>query len=118
MSIEYHMWRAAQIRQAADELAAAQATGRPTPLPDHLRPRAVELATFYRELPQLVADGDDGRFVVLRGDAIESVWDTARDANQHGHDRFDDGEFLTARVDLRWCEGLERYFIRAVPESA
>ena len=118
MSINAILHRAAERRHAAAELAEARASGRAVPLPDHLRGRAAELATFYRELPRLVEGGDEGRFAVVRGAEVESVWDTAADANQHGHNRFDDGQFLAAQIDLRWLDSLERYFLAEVKESA
>jgi hypothetical protein len=49
------------------------------PLPPELRPLATELETFYRELSRLLDEGEAGRFAVVRGAQVVSIWDTYRD---------------------------------------
>ena len=77
-------------------------------LPDKARPFAAELWSYYQALPTLLAEGQDGRYVVIRGDQLYGVWDTSRDASQYGHEKFDDGKFLAQKIDSRqlprWAE--------------
>lgn len=45
-----------------------------------------ELATFKRELPQLL--NRSGRYVIIKGDKVLSTWDTYADALQEGYRLF------------------------------
>jgi hypothetical protein len=47
-----------------------------------------ETAAFQRELPRLLEEGERGRFALVFGDEVVSVWDTRRDAVQVGRERF------------------------------
>jgi hypothetical protein len=47
-----------------------------------------EWQAFVRELPDLLAQGHQGRFALVHGDRVVSVWDTMRDAWQAGLERF------------------------------
>jgi hypothetical protein len=47
-----------------------------------------ETAAFRRELPWLLEQGERGRFALVFGDEVISVWDTRRDAVQAGGERF------------------------------
>jgi hypothetical protein len=60
-----------------------------------------EIATYRRELPRLIAEGHAGRFVLIKGDAVVSVWDTSDDAYQAGCERFGSGPFLAQPIDPR-----------------
>jgi hypothetical protein len=60
-----------------------------------------EIATYRRELPRLLAEGHEGRFVLIKGDQVFGVWDTFDDATQAGHDRFGLGPFLAQPIDSR-----------------
>jgi len=42
-----------------------------------------ELATYQRELPKLLEQ--EGRYVLIQGDTVDSVWDTRNDAMQEGY---------------------------------
>jgi hypothetical protein len=95
---------------AAAAAREAAARGEHGPLPPHLQPVATEIETFYHELPRLLEEGEGGRCAVIRGNQVESIWDTSRDANQHGHGTFDDGRFLAALIDERWLDALGPYF--------
>jgi hypothetical protein len=109
MSIEWirHVQALAAEAAAAREAAAR---GEHVPLPPHLQPVAAEIETFYRELPRLLEEGEGGRCAVIRGNQVESVWDTPRDAKQHGYRVFDDGRFLAGLIDARWLDALAPYF--------
>src|SRR5438445_12833627 len=48
-----------------------------------------ELATFKKELPNLLAvPGNRGKFVLIHGTTVDSVWDKKDDAIGAGYDRF------------------------------
>jgi hypothetical protein len=76
------------------------------PLPENMHPLATELRVYYRELPQLLAEGHDGKYFVAKGDASYGVWDTFHDAIQFGHDKFPDGKFLAQMIDRRFLAAL------------
>jgi hypothetical protein len=48
---------------------------------------AREIATYRRELPRLLDEGQTGRHVLIKGDDL-TVWDTSGDALQAGRLRF------------------------------
>jgi hypothetical protein len=53
-----------------------------------LDPIKQEIRTYLRELPRLLADGNEGKFVLIKGDEVLSIWDTFDDAYQAGRERF------------------------------
>jgi hypothetical protein len=57
-----------------------------------------ELATYRRELPRLLVKGEVGRFALVHGDSVDSVWDTRRDAVQAGQDKFGAESFLVQQI--------------------
>jgi hypothetical protein len=68
---------------------------------------AAELKAFKREAPRLIAEGHKGRFALIKGDQVCSVWDTERDAIQAGRERFGQEPFTVEEVQwyvrrLRW----------------
>lgn len=74
-----------------------------TPLPITSPPRAqdllaTELMTYARALPRLLAEGEAGRWVLVQGAEVVSVWDTFNDAVQSGYDRFGQTPFLVQQV--------------------
>lgn len=71
-----------------------------------LLPLAAEIATYCRELPRLLDEGEAGRFVVIRGDRVLATWDSYRDALQYGYERFGDQPFMAQRIDPRDVERL------------
>lgn len=60
-----------------------------------------EINTYRRELPRLLAEGHEGRFVLIKGDEIVSVWDTFDDAIQAGCERFGLETFIAQPIDTR-----------------
>lgn len=61
-----------------------------------------EIRTYFRELPRLLAEGHEGRFVLIKGDQVISIWDTFDDACQAARERFGFGEaFLAQPIDSR-----------------
>ena len=66
-------------------------------------PRAAELlsaefATFQRELARLIQEGEQGRWALVHGEEVASIWDTFPDAVQAGYDRFGLVPFLVQQV--------------------
>jgi hypothetical protein len=59
---------------------------------------AVEQAAYERELPGLLADGEEGHWVLIQGNAVAGVWDTFADAVQAGDERFGLTPFLVQKV--------------------
>jgi hypothetical protein len=59
---------------------------------------AVELATFERELPRLLAQGEQDRWVVVRSTDILAICDTFDEALQAGYDRFPQAAFLVQQI--------------------
>jgi hypothetical protein len=80
------------------------------PFPEELSALVDELRTFYRILPQLLADGEEDRYVVIKGDAVHGTWDTFRDALGHGRSVFADAPFMAQKVDARMLPLLAPYF--------
>jgi hypothetical protein len=60
-----------------------------------------EMATYRRELPRLLDEGEVGRHVLIKGDDLLSVWDTQADAVQPGCERFGLEPFYVKQIDPR-----------------
>jgi hypothetical protein len=43
-----------------------------------------EMHTFRRELPRLLAEGNEGKWALIKGDEIIGVYDTIEDADRAG----------------------------------
>ncbi|MCZ2343047.1 MAG: hypothetical protein LC104_14840 [Bacteroidales bacterium] len=80
------------------------------PLPPEIERFRTELEAYYRALPDLIAAGENDRWIIVKGQELSETWDTHRDARQFGLTRFSDGEFLVQRIDIRFRELLARYF--------
>ncbi|MBX9584104.1 MAG: hypothetical protein K2X87_27710 [Gemmataceae bacterium] len=100
-------------------------TAMPPPLPPAfpptLQPLTAEIHTYFRELPGLLDGGNDGRFVVVKGDGLFGVWDTQWGAIQFGREKFPDGVFLAQEIDRRFLDVFGEHFARAAaaaPEAA
>src|SRR5260221_11942974 len=75
-----------------------------------LEPLLRELRTFLRELPRLVVEEEEGRYALVKGDEVISVWDTYRDAAQVGQEKFGSEPFLIHQIhahDVETFEGAE-----------
>jgi hypothetical protein len=84
---------------------------KPVTLPPALEVQRTEIATYLRELPRLLAEGEEGRYVLIKGDQVVSIWDTADDAYQAGCERFGLEPFLAQPINGRdlempWPEDL------------
>jgi hypothetical protein len=56
-----------------------------------------ELATFQQERTRLLAE-HPGKFALIHGEAVDSVWDTAEDALDAGYARFGLEPFLVQEI--------------------
>jgi len=82
-------------------------------LPENLKPLEREIATYFRELPQLIADGHEGRYALIRDEDLLSVWDTLDDALQAGHERFGFERFMTQKIRSNDVKKLAPFFTPA-----
>jgi hypothetical protein len=71
-----------------------------------------DFAAFLRELPQLLQDGENrGKYALVHGEQVDSIWSTIDEALQAGYDRFGIEPFLVKEI----IEVEEpRYFSRNV----
>ncbi|MBO0696766.1 MAG: hypothetical protein J2P46_00090 [Zavarzinella sp.] len=79
-------------------------------LPEKLKPLEREIGTYYRELPRLIAEGQEGRYALIRDDELLSVWDTLDEAATAGHDKFGLDRFMTQKIRSRDFQDLAPYF--------
>lgn len=82
----------------------------PAPVPITMLPGAQEamklfeseIAAYRRDLPQLLQEGEAGRYALIKGDQILSIWDTSGDARQAGLEKFGlDVPFCVQKIDPR-----------------
>lgn len=82
----------------------------PTAFPEQLNSLRAEIEAHYRALPQLLEDGEEGRYAVVKGDTVYSVWDTFRDARQRGGELFGMDQFMVQEIDARFLVGYGKWF--------
>ena len=63
-------------------------------------PFEAEWKTFKREIYRLMCAGNQGRFALVKGDQVVSVWDTMKDAIQAGRERFGSEPIFVQEVQL------------------
>jgi hypothetical protein len=56
-----------------------------------------ELETFQKELPRLLKDYA-GKYALVFGDRVDSIWDTEEEALDAGDDRFGLAPYLVKRI--------------------
>jgi hypothetical protein len=81
-------------------------TGDPEAKPLHPATKALlllkrEINTYRRELPRLLAEGEEGRFVLVKGDQVIAVWDTFDDAYEAGRLLYGLDVFLAQPINPR-----------------
>jgi hypothetical protein len=67
-----------------------------------------EIETYRKELPRLLAAGQAGRFVLIKGEKVVGTWDTQAAAIQAGRERFGLEPLAVKRIDPRDVELLKR----------
>lgn len=82
----------------------------PTQFPEQLAPLRAEIEAYYRELPRLLEDGEEGRYAVVKGNTVHGAWDTYRDARQYGGMMFGMEPFMVQVVDSRFLAAYEKWF--------
>jgi hypothetical protein len=65
-----------------------------------------EIATYRRELPRLLAQGQANRYALIKGDYILNIWETCGEAVQAGRERFGLEPIFVTKIDQR---DLERF---------
>ena len=56
----------------------------------------LEIATYNAKLPELMANA--GRFVLIKGEQVEGIYDTYADGLRAAYGKFPEGQFLLKRV--------------------
>lgn len=83
--------------------------------PEKLRVLATELNTYMREMPRLLAEGEEGRYALISGDQLYTIWDTFGDALQAGYQQFGlDGRFCAQPIKRR---DYERFLMLIEPAA-
>ncbi len=72
-----------------------------------------EFATYRRELPRLLAEGQTGGYALIWEDQIVGVWDSQAQASQEGRSRFGLEPITVKRIDPRDVERLAALDARA-----
>jgi hypothetical protein len=62
---------------------------------------AAEWNCYRREVGRLIAEGNEGRFVLIKGEQIIGIWDTEREAHIEGARRFLMQSFFVHQI-LTW----------------
>jgi hypothetical protein len=68
------------------------------------------LRTYYRALPELLADHTAGRFVVVKGGELYDTWDSFRDAHQFACRLFEPETYIIQKIDRRELDFLATAF--------
>jgi hypothetical protein len=83
----------------------------PLPCPPALSPVELErlqreFATYRRELPCLLANGQAGRFALIREDRLLGVWETHAEASDEGRRQFGLEPITVKKIDPRDVDRL------------
>src|SRR5262245_43436526 len=65
-----------------------------------------EINTYRRELPRLLAEEEEGRVVLIKGDEVIAVWDTFADAYQAGRLLYGFEVFLAQPIESRYLTSV------------
>jgi hypothetical protein len=79
-------------------------------------PFADEWKTFKREVYRLMCAGNKGRFALIKGSEVVSVWDTLTDATQAGRERFGEQPFFVQEVQL-YVKSVRSGYLRVCPSN-
>jgi hypothetical protein len=64
-------------------------------------PLAIEWDFYRREATRLLAEGNEGRWVLVKGEEIVGIWGAMEDAELAGLERYPDKRFLIHQVKER-----------------
>lgn len=69
-----------------------------------------ELKTYKSNLPNLIADNNEGKFVLIHGEEVVDVFGTYEDAIKEGYTRFGLTPFLVKQVQaIEHVEFISRF---------
>ena len=68
-----------------------------------------ELALYQQKLPELMSE--QGKWVLIRGDALGGVFAAYEDAIKEGYDKYGDSPFLVKRIE---SEDQVHFFTREI----
>ena len=75
-------------------------------LSEGLKPLLGEIRTYFRDLPRYLRAGQEGRYVLIKGDVEPTFWSTSEDAYQAGRELYGWGvPFLAQKVDAKFLKG-------------
>lgn len=83
----------------------------PARVPEKLQPLAEEICTYFRELPRLLQEGQEGKFALIHGNELLSLWDTFGEALEAGYERFGMEKFMAQPIKAIDVKGLAGYFL-------
>jgi hypothetical protein len=64
-------------------------------------PLALEWSFYRRQVGQLLADGREGQFVLIKGEQIVGLYATEKEALQHGYQMYRGQAFLVHQIQDR-----------------
>jgi hypothetical protein len=83
----------------ADRFSLSEAgRGGASLVPDDDHDLERELGTYQRELPRLLAEGHEGKYALIHGDRVDSLWPDEDAAYEAGCERFGLEPFLVQQV--------------------
>lgn len=62
---------------------------------------AEEWEVYRREVGRLLAEGNEGRYVLIKGEQIVGIWDTRDEAMAAGQERYSGQAFLIHQIQER-----------------
>jgi hypothetical protein len=62
---------------------------------------AEEWETYRREVGRLLAEGNEGRYILIKGGQIIGIWDTQKEAFEAADQRFPRQPYLVRRIQER-----------------
>ncbi len=72
---------------------------------ERIKPVEREFRAFLKALPALLAEGQEGRHVLIKDDEVISTWDTFEDGYQAGSQQYGFGvQFLVQPIDPRYLD--------------
>lgn len=75
-----------------------------------------EIATYRRELPRLLQEGQAGRHILIKGDKVIGIWPKHADAMTAGYERYGVEPFFVHGIDPR-DQHLWAFFEAQFPDS-
>ena len=75
--------------------------------------RETDVLGWYHALPQLLAEGEEGRFALIHDGLVVSLWDTYSEAMQAGNEKFGSEQFFwTGEIKQREMDHLKQFLMK------